>query len=125
MLGKLLLLSIAGGAGALARYFVSGLAQRVGGSSFPWGTLTVNMLGCFLFGFVWSLAEDRLIISNESRFIILTGFMGAFTTFSTFAFESAQMIRDGQWGLVFVNLAAQNLIGVIFILAGLKLGRLL
>ncbi len=92
-------LCFAGAAGTLARYGLAGLMQRLLGESFPWGTLTVNALGCFLFGVVWMLAEDRLVISGQTRFVILTGFMGAFTTFSTFAFETAALraTPNGRW----------------------------
>jgi CrcB protein len=124
MFHKVLLLAIAGGAGTLARYFLSGFAQRIGNGSLPFGTFTVNMLGCFLFGLVWSLSEDRLLLSTQSRFIILTGFMGAFTTFSTFTFESVQMLREAEWSLAIINLLAQNILGIALLVVGLKVGRL-
>ena len=76
------------------------------------GTLTINVLGCLLFGFVWSLADERMLISAQSRIVILTGFMGAFTTFSTFAFESVQLLRDGQFLAAAVNIVGQVLAGV-------------
>src|SRR2546422_383232 len=111
ILHKLVLLAFAGALGTLARYGLSGLAYRWWGESFPWGTLAVNLLGCFLFGLVWTLGEERLIISGETRLIVLTGFMGAFTTFSTFAFETTESLRDGEWWLAVANFAAQNVLG--------------
>jgi CrcB protein len=125
LISKFALLAGAGALGTLARYILSGLAHRVCGENFPWGTLAVNMLGCLLFGLVWPLAEERLVISGQMRLIILTGFMGAFTTFSTFAFETSNMLSLGQWGAALANLTAQNVCGILAILAGLALGRLL
>src|SRR5690349_844226 len=89
---RLLLLGATGAVGTLARYWLSGIVQRIAGAGFPWGTLVVNGLGCFVFGFVWTLAEDRLLIGGQTRLILLVGFMGAFTTFSTYIFETQQML---------------------------------
>ena len=94
---QIVLLAVAGAAGTLARYWLSGFVHRVCGASFPWGTLAVNVVGCLLFGFFWTLAEERMLISSQTRIVVLTGFMGAFTTFSTFAFETAQMLSDAEW----------------------------
>src|SRR5262249_6918278 len=96
MLRKLLWLSFMGVLGTLARYGLQGWVQRRAGT-FPWGTLAVNALGCLLFGVIWALADERLLISGESRTIALVGFMGAFTTFSSFAFETTALLRDAQW----------------------------
>ena len=123
MLKDLAWLALAGGTGALCRYGLTGLVQRLVGSTFPWGTMAVNMLGCFLFGFVWSLAESRLLISTHTRFILLTGFMGAFTTFSSFAFDSGALIRDSQWILAGVNIVVQNIAGLGFLFLGFLASR--
>jgi len=80
--------------------------------------------GCFLFGLVWSLAENRLTITGEVRTIVLMGFMGAFTTFSSFAFETSQLLRDSQWFLAAANIVAQNLVGIAGLLLGLGAGRI-
>jgi CrcB protein len=122
---KLLWIGAAGALGALARYALGGLVQRAGGASFPWGTLIVNMLGSFLFGAIWSLAEDRLVISGETRLIILTGFMGAFTTFSTLMYETGALLREAEWGLAALNLLGQNAAGLACLFLGLSAGRLL
>ncbi len=120
---RLLLLAAAGAAGTLARFALSGAVQRWQPTTFPWGTLAVNGLGCLLFGLVWSLADERLIISGATRAVALVGFMGAFTTFSTFAFETGQMLDDGQWLLAAGNLLLQNVSGVALVLVGIALGR--
>jgi len=124
MLTKLTWLFLAGGSGALARYALSGFVQKHAHENFPLGTLVVNLAGCCLFGFIWSLADDRLIISGETRFLILTGFVGAFTTFSTFAFETSGLLQDSQWTLAAVNLLSHNIFGVLAVLLGIFLGRL-
>lgn len=119
---KLLLLALAGAAGTLARYGLSGLMQRLSGAAFPFGTLAVNAAGCLLFGFVWALYEGR-VISPEARVVVLVGFMGAFTTFSSFAFETGELLRDGQLSYAALNIIAQNAIGIAVFFAGLFIGK--
>lgn len=122
---KLLWLGAAGALGALARYGLAGMVQRVGGAAFPWGTWAVNVVGTFLFGLVWSLAEERMLISGETRLIVLTGFMGAFTTFSTFMFETGTLVRAAEWDLVALNVLGQNVAGLALMFVGMAVGRLL
>jgi len=123
MPAKLLWIAVAGGAGTLARFGLTSAVTRWTGDSFPYGTLTVNVLGSFLFGVVWILADQRELISSEARLIILTGFMGAFTTFSTFAFETGQFLRDAQWLTAGSNLLLQNVVGITALLLGFAVGR--
>ncbi len=120
---KLAWIALAGAAGTLCRFGLAGLVQRGLGAGFPWGTAVVNILGCFLFGLVWVLAENRLVISGETRLIVLVGFMGAFTTFSTFAFETGQLLRDSEYLLAAGNVLLQNGVGISAMLAGLLVGR--
>lgn len=122
---KVLWIMAAGAVGTLSRYWLGGFVQEHSGSAFPWGTMVVNLLGCFVFGLVWTLAEDRLIISGETRRIVLTGFMGAFTTFSTFMFETTAFMQDGQYLAAAANLVAQNGLGIVAMLLGLGIGRML
>jgi CrcB protein len=105
---RVALLSLMGAVGALARYWISGFVQRLEGAAFPWGTLSVNALACFLFGLIWSLGEERFLIGGETRLIVLTGFVGTFSTFSTYVFETTQLMRDSQWLLALANLPART-----------------
>ena len=122
---KLLLLALAGSVGTLARYGLSGFVQSLCGKVFPWGTVVVNLLGCALFGLIWSALEERWPTSGETRMIILVGFMGAFTTFSTFVFESGELLRDAEWIPALGYFTIHNVGGLAALLAGLALGRLL
>jgi len=121
---RVIWLSAAGALGTLARYGLSGLVQRVTGSLFPWGTLAVNGIGCFLFGLVWVLAAERMVVSGEARLVILTGFMGAFTTFSTFSAETGQMLLRAQWAAGMANILGSLILGLLCFFLGLFLGRL-
>jgi len=95
---KLMGLAVAGACGTLARYGLAGLVQRGQHIGSPWGTLTVNVLGCFLFGLIWTLTQQRFLVSPETRAILLVGFLGSFTTFSAFLFETDQMLEQGECG---------------------------
>lgn len=119
---KLVLLGVAGAFGALSRYGLAGAVQSMTGATFPFGTLAVNALGSFAFGVVIALAEDRMVLSPDVRLIVLTGFMGSFTTFSTFAYESSALMRESQWGAAVANVLAQNALGIVCVLIGLALG---
>lgn len=121
---KLLVLMFAGGLGALARYGVSEWVQAYYGGQFPWATFVVNASGCFLFGLIWTLAHEKHVLSTEASFILLTGFMGAFTTFSTFAFETSAMLKTSHWLLALGNLALQNIGGILAVFLGIGLARL-
>lgn len=125
MLHKILLIAVAGAAGSLARYGLGSVVQRAAGVGFPWGTTVVNILGCLMFGIIWSLAEHRIELGSSFRIFALVGFMGAFTTFSTFQFETAQLLRDSQWLMACGNLLLQNSVGLTAIVAGMALGKLI
>ncbi len=125
MLKKIMLIAIAGGLGTLARYGLSGLVQRLDGSGFAWGTTVVNLAGCLLFGLFWSVAEERFLVSSEIRIIVLTGFMGAFTTFSTYVFETSQLMRDAEWLMAGSNIVLQTVGGLCCFFVGLFLGRVI
>ena len=122
---KLLLIAFAGALGTLARYGLGGLVQRSTNSVFPYGTLAVNLLGAFLAGFAWILFENKFKFSSEYRAVILVGFMGGFTTFSTFMLETGRMVQDAEWLRAGGNLLFQNSLGMVALFIGIILGRLI
>ncbi len=121
----LVLIAIAGGLGSLSRYGLSNLVHSWLGWNYPWGTTVVNILGCFLFGLVWSMARDSSWLSGESRTIILVGFMGAFTTFSTFVFEIDGLLKDSRYFTAGLDIFVQIAVGVVLLICGIKLGQYL
>ena len=121
---RLLLIAFAGALGTVARYALGSLVQKFAGGSWPWGTLFVNVVGCFLFGLVWALADRRVLVSEEGRVIVLGGFMGAFTTFSTFIFDTGGFMREAQWLLATGNVMVQTGIGLVFLFAGVFAARI-
>ncbi len=119
----LFVLFLAGGLGALARYGLSGWVQTASGSAFPWGTFAVNVLGALLFGIVYGVGTERELIPPFWRAILLVGFMGAFTTFSTLAFETAGLLKESQWIRAVANYLGQGVAGIVAVLLGMLAGR--
>ena len=120
---NLLLIAIGGAIGSVARYSVSLAATRLVDVTYPVGTMAVNVLGCFVFGAIAGVGEHRLPLSSPARALLLVGVLGGFTTFSTYAFESIVLVRDGRADLAVLNVAGQTLIGLAAIWAGLYLTR--
>ena len=121
----LLGIALAGAAGALARYGLSGLMHRFLGAAFPWGTLTVNLTGCFLLGFLLELSRQSGWVSPDFRTIAGIGFLGAFTTFSTFGFETYRSLETGEWLVAGLNVLANVAGGLLLVAAGSNLARFL
>jgi CrcB protein len=123
MLQKIFLLALAGAVGTVFRYFVSGVFQKMTAAEFPVGTAAVNIIGCFLFALVWAIAENRMDISGQMRLVIFVGFFGAFTTFSSFIFETSQLLRDSQFIWAAGNFLLQNVLGFTALVAGFAAGN--
>ena len=113
-----LAVGLGGFAGALARYAVSGWMHRWYGGFFPLGTLTVNVAGCLIMGFVMTLVELSEWGTPQLRLLVVTGFLGSLTTFSTFGYEMFELVRQGKSTLALVSLATNVLLGVGGVLAG-------
>ncbi len=122
---KILLIALAGSLGTLSRYGLAGLVQRFAGENFPWGTLTVNVLGCFVVGFISVIFESRWPVSPQTRTVVLIGFFGAFTTFSAFILNTGEFFRATQWLYAFGNIMLQNGIGLAALFAGIAVARLM
>ena len=122
---RLLLLIVFGSAGTLARYALQGVVQYRTETSFPTGTLTVNLLGCFLLGGIGQFALERLIIPPDWRIGITIGFFGAFTTFSSFAYESSRMLEDGDWMKMILYVSISVAGGLLLAATGIHLADLI
>ena len=122
MFARIALIAFAGSIGSVCRYAVQAFVDARG-VSFPAGTFVVNMVGCLLFGVVWVLAQERGVIGPEMRIVLLSGFMGAFTTFSTLIFESGQLARGGAWPLFAANIGGQIVLGLALLGVGMMIGR--
>jgi len=116
---RIFLIALMGAAGTLARYWLQGIIQYRSGSNFPFGTLVVNLSGCLLLGFLAQLTFNRMIISPEWRIAMTIGFFGGYTTFSTFGWETAKMLQDGEWLHATVYVAASMVAGLLLTLAGI------
>lgn len=120
---RLLLIGIFGAAGTLARYGLQGLVQTRTGGSFPWGTLLVNLTGCFLLGLIGQFALNRMMISPDWRVAIAVGFFGGYTTFSSFGWETAKMLEDGEWMIGAGYVGASVVAGLLLSVAGIRLAN--
>lgn len=122
-MSKLLLIGLAGLVGTLSRYWLSGAVSRRYGGSFPFGTLLVNLLGCFLVGLLFYLLQERSTANETVRAVILIGLLGGFTTFSSFGLQTFTMLQDGEFALAALNVAASNVIGLFLVWAGYTLAK--
>lgn len=121
----LLFLAVGGAFGAVSRYLVQGWVQDLLGGRFPWGTFVVNITGSFLLGLVFALAMDRAVLSPEVRVPLMVGFIGSYTTFSTLMLESWVLVEEGDIVRMLGNLVGSVLVGMVAVVAGLAIGRLL
>jgi len=110
--------TIGGATGALARYWLSGWIQGVSGGVFPLGTLVVNIVGCLLLG-VGMQGMEVLPVSAALRTMLTVGFLGAFTTFSTFSYETVTLLRDGDWTRAALYTAVSVGLGLAAVVAGM------
>ncbi len=121
----IILVTLGGGLGALSRYALGGYIARQYGAAFPWGTLVVNLTGCFLIGLAFALGFERNVLGPGARLAFMTGFLGAYTTFSTYALESLNFARNGGIAVAIVNITVSTIGGLAFVFGGLLLGRVL
>lgn len=122
---KIILIGFAGLVGTLCRYWLSGLVARQYGETFPWGTLIVNVVGCFLAGSLFYLMEERFLVSPTLRTVILIGLLGGFTTFSSFGLQTFTLLREGEFALAALNVTLSNFLGLLMLWMGYSLAKAL
>ena len=119
---KILLLLAGGAAGTLTRYGISGFSNRIMEGQFPWGTLMVNLTGALVIGLLWGFLETERISSNIRTFVFV-GFLGGYTTFSSYALESLNLFKDGETRLALIYILASNLLGILLVFLGFFAGK--
>ena len=125
LMSRTLFVGIAGLAGTLLRYWLSGFVARRYGETFPVGTMVVNILGCLLAGAIFNLTEERFLMNPTLRTVILIGFLGGFTTFSSYGLQTFTLLRDGEFGLATLNVAVSNVLGLFMVWVGYGLVKAL
>jgi CrcB protein len=119
---RLVLIGLAGFVGTLSRYWVSGEVGRRYGETFPYGTLAVNALGSFAAGFLFYLMYERFLISPAWRTVVFIGFLGGFTTFSSYSLQTLTLLRDGEVFLALMNIGVSNVAGLFLVWVGYRVG---
>jgi fluoride exporter len=117
------MIGLGGALGAIARYQVAAMIQARIPAGFPWGTFIVNISGCLVMGIATTLLTERLVVNPNWRFLIPIGFIGAYTTFSTFEFETFRAVSEGAWLVGGLNILASVLAGYVALWAGVALTR--
>ena len=122
MMFKLLSIAAGGAIGAVLRYGVAGVVQNCMVSMYPWGTLAVNLIGSFLAGLLWALAEYTYLPPQFKTFMFI-GILGGFTTFSTYMLETFHLMREGEYYLALGNILLSNLLGIVLVFSGVVLSE--
>jgi CrcB protein len=123
MFQRLLLIGVAGLLGTLCRYGLSGLIARRFGETFPTGTLLVNLIGCFVAGFLLYTLNERFLVSEVVRTALMIGFLGGFTTFSSFGVQTFTLMKDGEAFFAMMNVLVSNAVGIASVWIGYSLAK--
>jgi CrcB protein len=121
---RYLVIGLGGFLGANARYLLGTWVAERYGTSFPYGTFVINVSGSFVIGFFLVLISERFVLHPNWRFFFAVGFLGAYTTFSTFSFESLALLQEGAWWLGLVNMVGSVVLGLMAALIGMVIARL-
>ena len=121
---KWMLVMVGGSLGAASRYGVGLLTARLWGTGFPWGTMVVNLAGCFIIGLLFALADRSRLLTPDVRLLLITGYLGALTTFSSFSLETVNAGRSGLMLHALANILINNAGGLALTYLGMRLGGL-
>ncbi len=125
MIKNLLLVGLGGGIGSMARYLCQKWFSENYPHPFPWGTFVVNLLGCFLIGIIYAASEKSSALAPQTRLLLITGFCGGYTTFSTFAFENMNLLRSGDILYFSLYTVGSVVLGIAGVFAGIAMMKLL
>jgi len=125
MIKNFLLVGLGGGIGSIARYLCQKWLSENYPHPFPWGTFLVNLFGCLLIGIIYAASEKSAALSPQTRLLLITGFCGGFTTFSTFAFENMSLLRSGDFLYFSIYIVASVALGIVGVFAGIAITKLL
>ena len=120
----IILLAVAGALGTVGRFGLSTLTQRITGTGFPIGTLMVNVVGSLIIGFIMQIGLNSDVMSRQMKLVLTLGFLGAFTTFSSFSYETVRYLEQGTWNLATLNIVLNVVLCLAATLTGMWLGRL-
>lgn len=120
---KIFLIALFGAIGTLARYGLQGVVQIRMGGTFPYGTLLINLTGCFFLGLIGQFTLNRIVIPPDWRIAIAVGFFGGYTTFSSFGWETAKMLEEGEWLRASTYVGASVIAGLLLSIAGIRLAN--
>ncbi len=121
---KWIALAVGGIAGTFSRYILAGIIYNLAGVGFPYGTLAVNLIGCFLIGVLDVFASEKFILGTQARMLLMVGFCGAFTTFSAFILETGDLVKDGETLAAFANVMISVALGFGVYRLGIVIGRI-
>ena len=121
-MGALLWVGLGGFFGAIARYLLDGVVAERVGAIFPWGTFVINITGSFILGLFLAFAEERPWVHPSARLLFAVGLVGAYTTFSTYMYESMRLMMEGQFALAALNVVGSVIVGLGAVFAGVALG---
>ncbi|HOF00970.1 MAG TPA: fluoride efflux transporter CrcB [Spirochaetota bacterium] len=119
---KYLYIFLGGGIGAVSRFVLSSFIYNLSGKLFPIGTLTVNLTGCFVIGFLYNIFA-RFTFNPDIRLFVFVGLLGGFTTFSSFGLETFEFVKQAEYGRAVANVALSNILGIILVFGGFYLSR--
>ena len=120
---KILLLCVGGAFGTVSRSLLSTMILKSAGSDFPYGTMIVNLLGCFIVGVLANLSEVKYCLTPNLKLLLIVGFVGAFTTFSAFILETADLMKEGETSRAFLNVFISLIVGFFVLRLGVLFGK--